>query len=65
MSTSNLYPRFSDAEFSRRYTDARAAMQAADLSVLVIYGTVSAHSEVLYLSNFPVSRERPYLSPRR
>ncbi|MFL5706578.1 MAG: M24 family metallopeptidase [Ktedonobacteraceae bacterium] len=63
MSTSNLYPRFSDAEFSRRYTDVRAAMQAADLSVLVIYGTVSAHSEVLYLSNFPVSREAILIFP--
>jgi Xaa-Pro dipeptidase len=64
MPTSNLYPRFSDTEFSRRYTAVRAAMQARDLSALILYGTVSAHSEVLYLSNFPVTREAILIFPR-
>ncbi len=64
MSTSSLYPRFSNTEFSRRYTTVRTAMQAQDLSALILYGTVSAHSEVLYLSNFPVTREAILIFPR-
>src|SRR5215469_766001 len=53
----NLYPRFSEAEFSRRYATVRAAMQEAGLSALVLYGTVSSYNEVQYLSNFLVTRE--------
>ncbi len=63
MYASNLYPGFSEAEFARRYTTVRTAMQQADLSALVIYGTVSAYNEVLYLSNFLTTRETLLVFP--
>src|SRR5260221_7344347 len=59
----SLYPRFSEAEFSRRYVAVRAAMQEAGLSALVLYGTVSSYNEVQYLSNFPVTREAMLVFP--
>ena len=59
----SLYPRFSDEEFARRYTAVRVAMQQAALDALVVYGTIDAHSEVLYLSNFPVTREAMLVFP--
>ncbi|MGI9059611.1 MAG: M24 family metallopeptidase [Ktedonobacteraceae bacterium] len=52
-----MYPSFSEAEFSRRYTTVRAAMRDADLSALLIYNTPSSYNEVLYLSNFITTRE--------
>src|SRR5437588_2366652 len=58
-----LYPRFSEAEFSRRYEAIRTAMREADLSTLILYGTVSAYHEVLFLSNFPVTREAMLVFP--
>ncbi len=57
MHTGSLYPRFSDAEFSRRYGTVRAAMQQTGLPALLVYGTTGSHHEVQYLSNFPVTRE--------
>lgn len=63
MSTNNLYPRFSDVEFSRRYALVRAAMQEADLSALVLYGTAGSYNEVQYLSNFLVTREATLVFP--
>lgn len=58
-----LYPRFSDAEYARRYANIRNAMREADLSALVLYGTVSAYQEVLYLSNFATMREAMLVFP--
>jgi Xaa-Pro dipeptidase len=52
-----LYPRFSEAEFSRRSMTVRAAMQDAELSALLIYNTPSSYNEVLYLANFITTRE--------
>ena len=49
MHTGSLYPRFSDAEFSRRYGTVRAGMQQAGLSALLVYGTIGSHQEVQYL----------------
>src|SRR5436309_11363662 len=63
MHTGSLYPRFSDAEFSRRYTDIRAGMHQAGLSTLLVYGTTGSHHEVQYLSNFPVTREAILVFP--
>ena len=63
MHTGSLYPRFSDAEFSRRYGTVRAGMQQAGLSALIVYGTTSSHHEVQYLSNFPVTREAILVFP--
>src|SRR6266699_5886658 len=59
----NLYPCFSEAEFSRRYTAVRAAMREAELSALALYGTVGSYNEVQYLSNFPVTREAMLVFP--
>jgi len=58
-----LYPRFSEAEFTRRYEAIRTTMREADLSTLILYGTVSAYHEVLFLSNFPVTREAMLVFP--
>src|SRR5712692_188822 len=63
MHTNNLYPRFSDAEFSHRYAIVRAAMQEAHLSALVLYGTAGSYNEVQYLSNFLVTREATLVFP--
>lgn len=61
--TDDSYPRFSDAEFARRYTAVRTAMQEADLSVLILYGTASAYGEVQYFSNFLATREAMLVFP--
>src|SRR5437588_3558609 len=58
-----LYPRFSEAEFTCRYEAIRTTMREADLSTLILYGTVSAYHEVLFLSNFPVTREAMLVFP--
>jgi Xaa-Pro dipeptidase len=63
MNTDSLYPRFSDAEFARRYELVRTAMQEADLSALVLHGTASSYHEVQYLSNFLVTREAMLIFP--
>lgn len=63
MQEESLYPRFSDEEFARRYASVRAAMRQAGLDALVLYGSIDAHSEVLYLSNFPVTREAMLVFP--
>src|SRR5712692_7609788 len=63
MHTNNLYPRFSDAEFSHRYAIVRTAMQEAGLSALVLYGTAGSYNEVQYLSNFLVTREATLIFP--
>src|SRR5436305_1972898 len=63
MHSRGLYPRFSDAEFSRRYRAVRVGMQQAGLSALLVYGTTGSHHEVQYLSNFPVTREAILVFP--
>lgn len=63
MNTSDLYPRFSDAEFARRYALVRTAMQEAGLSALVLHGTAGSYQEVQYLSNFMVTREAMLIFP--
>ena len=63
MDASNLYPRFSEAEYTRRYVNVRNAMREAGLSALVFYGTVSAYQEILYFSNFATMREAMLVFP--
>lgn len=63
MSSDSLYPRFSEAEYARRYAAVRAAMQEAGLSALIFYSTASAYQEVLYLSNFQATQEAMLLLP--
>src|SRR5579872_5182706 len=57
------YPRFSEAEFARRYAAVRAAMAEANESALIVYGTPGADTEVSYLTNFLVSREAVLVFP--
>ena len=64
MDTSNLYPRFSESEYARRFTNVRNVMAEQALSALVLYGTVSAYQEVLYFSNFATMREAMLVLPR-
>jgi Xaa-Pro dipeptidase len=59
----NLYPRFSETEFSRRYTAVREVMGEADISALVLYSTSGSYNEVLYLSNFMTAREAFLIFP--
>ncbi|MGH2496976.1 MAG: M24 family metallopeptidase [Ktedonobacteraceae bacterium] len=59
----NLYPRFSEAEYTRRYINVRNVMREAGLSALVFYGTVSAYQEILYFSNFATMREAMLVLP--
>ncbi len=63
MHAADRYPRFSNSEFSRRYASVRAAMREADLDALVLYSTVGAYNEVLYLSNFLATREAMLVFP--
>lgn len=63
MDANDLYPRFSEAEYSRRYANVRSVMSENGLSALVLYGTVSAYHEVLYLSNFATMREAILVFP--
>ena len=58
-----LYPRFSDAEYAQRNAAVRQAMREADLATLLVYGTVGAYNEVLYLSNFMTTREALLVFP--
>ncbi|GAC1363850.1 MAG: hypothetical protein NVS2B12_05770 [Ktedonobacteraceae bacterium] len=57
MNSAAAYPVFSAEEMSQRYSIVREEMQAADLSALVLYSTVGAYHEVLYLANFMATRE--------
>ncbi len=63
MNSDTLYPRFSDAEFARRYAAVRAAMAEDHIAALIVYGTPGADAEVSYLSNFLVSREAMLVFP--
>src|SRR5690348_9234430 len=58
-----LYPRFSDAEYARRYATVRTVMAEQGLSALLLYGTVSAYQEVLYFSSFATMREAMLVLP--
>lgn len=64
-----LYPRFSDAEFDRRYEAARALMAAHGVDVLVIYGNSGIarhnHADVHYLSGFLGNRNNYLAVPAR
>lgn len=59
----NLYPRFSESEYARRYANVRTVMAENGLSALVLYGTVSAYQEVLYFSSFATMREAMLVLP--
>jgi Xaa-Pro aminopeptidase len=47
-----MYPRFSEAEMTRRERAMRQLMQAHDVSALIVYGNAAARADVQYLSGF-------------
>ena len=47
----NLFPRFSDEEYARRYRAVRQAMQEQDVHAMLIFGARGS-SEVHYISNY-------------
>lgn len=57
------YPGFSEEELARRRASVRRAMEEAELSALLLYGTWAAHDEVQYLSDFAVSWEAALIFP--
>lgn len=52
-----LYPRFSNAEFLRRYQAVRAIMAERGVEALLAYGSPGLDNEVQYLTNVRVTRE--------
>ena len=61
--TDNLFPRFSTAEYQRRYGAIRAAMQKENLDAILISGARGS-SEVAYLSNYLAQSPCWLLFPR-
>jgi Xaa-Pro aminopeptidase len=58
-----LFPRFSDAEYARRYSAIREAMRKEDLSAILISGARGS-SEVHYVSNYLAQSPCWLLFPR-
>lgn len=59
----NLFPRFSDSEYARRYAAIRAAMAQDNLDAILISGARGS-SEVAYLSNYQAQSPCWLLLPR-
>lgn len=63
-----LYPRFSEAEFGRRYAATRALMAAQGLDALVVFGNSGIsrhnHADIHYLSGFLGNRNNYVVMPR-
>ena len=59
----NLFPRFTDAEYARRYKAIREAMQKDQLAAILISGARGS-SEVAYLSNYLAQSPCWLLFPR-
>jgi Xaa-Pro dipeptidase len=58
------YPRFSDAEFERRFEQLRARMDSADIETLILCGRGGHNPDVLYLTNWLSTREAWVVFPR-
>jgi Xaa-Pro dipeptidase len=63
MQANTLFPGFSEAEYTRRNGAVRKVMREHDLSTIIFCGTSSAYNEVLYFSNFLVTREAMLVFP--
>jgi Xaa-Pro aminopeptidase len=63
MESKELFPRFSDAEYARRYVAIRAAMRKDNLDAILISGTRGS-SEISYLSNYLAQSPCWLLFPR-
>jgi Xaa-Pro aminopeptidase len=61
--TDNMFPRFSDTEYDRRYKAIRAAMKKDNLDAILISGARGS-SEVSYLSNYLAQSPCWLLFPR-
>ena len=61
--TDNLFPRFSDSEYVRRYGAIRAAMSKDNLDAILVSGARGS-SEVAYLSNYQAQSPCWLLFPR-
>ena len=61
--TVDLFPRFSDAEYTRRYHAIRGAMEKESLDAILISGARGS-SEVAYLSNYHAQSPCWLLYPR-
>jgi Xaa-Pro aminopeptidase len=66
--SNDLYPRFSEQEFARRYAAVRAVMNEQQVDALVIYGNSGIsrhnHADVHYLSGFLGNRNNYLVVPR-
>jgi Xaa-Pro dipeptidase len=60
-----LYPRFSEAEFSRRHAALRELMDARSLQAVLLFGNRGSHNEIQYLTNHAVAFEGALLFPAR
>ncbi len=69
MPGTELYPRFSAAEFERRYAAVRALIAEHGVDVLVVYGNSSIarhnHADVHYLTGFLGNRNNYVVVPAR
>ena len=63
MNDKDLFPRFSEAEFARRYSTIRKAMKKDNVDALLISGARGS-SEVNYLSNYLAQSPCWLLFPR-
>jgi Xaa-Pro dipeptidase len=65
MNAEELYPKFSDQEYARRYRLVRQAMAGRGLDCLVVYGQVGIHgswqANIHYLSNYADTHYYGYL----
>ena len=59
----NLFPRFSDEEYARRYRAVRQAMEEQDVHAILIFGARGS-SEVHYISNYLAQSPCWVLVPR-
>jgi len=59
----NLFPRFSDEEYARRYRAVRQAMQEQDVHAILIFGARES-SEVHYISDYLTQSPCWVLVPR-
>jgi Xaa-Pro dipeptidase len=63
MQVNTLFPCFSEDEYSRRKQAVRSVMREQSLAAVIFSGTSSTYNEVLYLSNFLVTREAMLVFP--
>ncbi len=63
LTSDGLYPRFSDAEFSRRHAAARKQMAQHDVDAVITYGNMVLHNEIQWFCNWETSWEGALVFP--